>query len=528
MAAGNPYTAGAGVRALEAGGNAVDAAIAAMFAACVAEPMLTDIGGGGYLLVDRGDTATVYDFFVRVPGLGAAARPAADAFDFRPLTLDFGDTQQVFQIGWGSAAVPGNPHGLCTAHAREGVLPLTEVVAPAVELGRAGVPLTEEMELILSVIGPIFLESDILSPLIAPEGRLLRAGERLRFSEAADLLEALGREGHRLFYEGEVGAAIVRECNERGGLITAEDLASYETAIRAPLETEFCGARVRLNAPPSTGGPLIGFGLDVATAAGWHDSLDTANGATTLAAILATTAQARADRMDPLLLTTGYEEHVLGRPAVISEYVGQMNQLLDVGRIARGGRSPDNPRGNTTHVSAVDEDGLVASITTSNGEGSACCIPGYGIHLNNMLGEEDLNPGGFHQYGPGERLPSMMCPAVVQTADGRRTALGSGGANRLRTAILQVLLRIVHGQSDVQSAVDASRIHYDHGQFDLEAGLPEGAAEAIADLGRPVRQFRGQNLYFGGVHTAQWRPDGTFDGAGDARRGGRVARSSVA
>ena len=156
VAAGNPHTAAAGVEILKSGGNAVDAAIAAVFAAFVSEPMLTDLGGGGFMLVDHRDKARLYDFFVAVPGLGSAPVPP-DELEFKPVVLDFGDTTQVFHAGMGAAAVPGNVHGLCTAHSAEGRLPLKEVLAPAVRLGRQGISFTPEMANILSIIAPIFV-----------------------------------------------------------------------------------------------------------------------------------------------------------------------------------------------------------------------------------------------------------------------------------------------------------------------------------------------------------------------------------
>jgi gamma-glutamyltranspeptidase/glutathione hydrolase len=524
VAAGNPFTARAGARILEEGGNAVDAAVAAAFASMVSEPMLTDLGGGGYLMVGApGAPPRIYDFFVCAPGLEAPPGIVQEV-DFSPVVLDFGDTTQVFHCGLGAAAVPGNVHGLCTAHAAEGRLPLSQVVAPAVELGRQGVPLTEQMAAILSIIAPIFRLTPGLARLVAPDGPLLRAGERLVHAEAADLIEAIGADGHRAFYEGDVARAIARSCQEGGGLITEADLREYRTVVRAPIQSGLGRAKVWLNGAPSTGGALIALGMALAEAAELtRDPLDPA-WLVRLATVMEVTSAARAEVMDRALLESGYTHDMLGEPEAIAEYTARIRARLGLG--VAGVVPPPagaQSRGSTTHLSVIDKDGLAASVTTSNGEGSGSLVPGTGVHLNNMLGEEDLNPGGFHRYPPGRRLPSMMCPTLVERANGTRIALGSGGSNRIRTAILQVCLRLVRSEQTVSEAVCAPRIHFERDVIEAEPGFSAEALAALERDGYSVRRWRAQNLFFGGAHTVSLDGSGHFDGQGDERRGGSVA-----
>jgi gamma-glutamyltranspeptidase/glutathione hydrolase len=177
----------------------------------------------------------------------------------------------------------------------------------------------------------------------------------------------------------------------------------------------------------------------------------------------------------------------------------------------------------TTHISVADAQGNIASLTASNGEGCAYVLPGSGIMLNNMLGEEDLNPGGFHRWREGSRLISMMSPAVAELEDGTRFALGSGGSNRIRSAITQVLVNLLDFGMSLEQAVAAPRMHLERDMLSIEPGFP---ADTLATLSAAVPRHHlwpDENLFFGGVHIVSLAPGGRFDGAGDPRRGGSVA-----
>ncbi|MGI9539437.1 MAG: gamma-glutamyltransferase, partial [Miltoncostaeaceae bacterium] len=176
----------------------------------------------------------------------------------------------------------------------------------------------------------------------------------------------------------------------------------------------------------------------------------------------------------------------------------------------------------TTHASAVDAEGGSASLSTSNGSGSGVVVPGTGILLNNMLGEEDLNPDGFGALEPGRRMSSMMSPTLVLGGDGRALAVGSAGSNRLRSAITQTVARIVAGGLDPRSAVAQSRIHVEGGRVDAEPGISEVVLRELEAQGWVVRRWGEQNLFFGGVAVAGPAGSG-LDAAGDPRRGGGAA-----
>ena len=175
----------------------------------------------------------------------------------------------------------------------------------------------------------------------------------------------------------------------------------------------------------------------------------------------------------------------------------------------------------TTHMSVIDAKGDAAAMTVSNGEGCGYVVPGTGIMLNNMLGEEDLNPHGFHRWPTNRRIASMMAPTLVVDGRGRRIALGSGGSNRIRTAILQVLVNVIDYGMDLRAAVRAPRVHFENELLNLESGFRKGEMVRLKAHYPNQQHWQGRNLFFGGVHAAAVdRPHRHFEGTGDPRRGG--------
>jgi gamma-glutamyltranspeptidase/glutathione hydrolase len=176
--------------------------------------------------------------------------------------------------------------------------------------------------------------------------------------------------------------------------------------------------------------------------------------------------------------------------------------------------------GATTHISAVDADGWACAVTCTNGEGCGEVVPGTGIHLNNMMGEQDLSPFGFHTHPPGRRLPSMMAPTMVLEDGEPRLVLGSAGSNRIRSAILQVVIGVLDRGLDVQAAIDAPRVHLEEDIAYVEPGVDTAELEAEQ---RAIVRFAERNLFFGGAQAVQREPGGALAGGGDPRRGGAVA-----
>jgi gamma-glutamyltranspeptidase / glutathione hydrolase len=482
IAAGHPLTARTGADALRQGGNAVDAALGAMLASFSCEPLLTGLGAGGYMLVVEPDgRPSLLDFFVEASGRGA---DPASRSELVPIDVSFGDADQVFNIGAASVGAYGLPAGLCEASARFGRVPLAELVAPAARLAREGVELNPAQAYVVEILAGIVTATPECRALFAPQGRVLRAGERICQPELADALERLGAEGSGAFYTGDIASAIIGWLSTRGAMLTAADLAAYEVVHREPVRVPYRGRDVLTNAPPSAGGILIARALAM---------LDAVPGPPGVAEIVEVMERTQRERTPAFL-------EGLDDPQFVQRF------LTGAGRL-----------GCTTHIAVLDREGWACSVTCSNGEGSGIVVPGTGVHLNNMLGEQDLNPLGFHRHPAGRRLPSMMAPTILLRDGTPELALGSAGSNRIRSAILQMIIRVVDEGLRAGDAVRAPRVHWEDDVVYAEPGIDIGPLEAD---GRAIAYFRDLNLFFGGAQAVERDREGSFWGGGDPRRGG--------
>ena len=257
IAAGHPLTAEAGARVLEAGGSAVDACVGAALVSWVCESPLTGPGGGGFMLVHeaRSGRTGVLDFFVAVPREAAAGELLELAVDFD------GDTQQLFRTGAAAVAVPGTALGLEEAHRRFGRLPWAELVEPAARLAREGFEVTPTQAYLHGILDPLLRHSPEGDAMYGVEGRSARVGERLAFPELAATLERLAEEGASVVYTGDCARAIVEHVQAGGGALQLSDLADYRLVRRRPVSVAYRGHEFRSNPPPSSGGVLVGVGL---------------------------------------------------------------------------------------------------------------------------------------------------------------------------------------------------------------------------------------------------------------------------
>src|SRR3954453_11744783 len=495
-AAGDRLTAEAGARVLREGGNAVDAALAAVLMSWVCEPLLTGPGAGGFMLVHTpaGEDALL-DFFVAAPGKGSD-REAGELTEFDVRFTD--DAVQTFHAGPAACGVYGTPLGVWEALTRYGTLPLADLVAWPAEVARAGHEVNPIQAYVAKILSPILLATKEGGETFAPGGSLVQAGDTLRLPELADLLERLGRDGPRFAYNGDVAAALSDWVLERGGLITRDDLASYHVIDREAGRASYDGRDILTNPPPSSGGILIAYSLDLLERVARPGDLRA------LVEVMDQTNRARTDDFATALHTQGYLERFLEKDALES-VAGQVESRL----------------GSTTHIAAMDTAGGSASVTCSNGSSSGVIIPGTGIHLNNMLGEEDLNPLGHHRHDRGARVPSMMAPTVVLHDNVPEIALGSAGSNRIRSAILQTILNIVDFNLKAESAVDLPRLHLERGIVEAEPGVDPRALDSLESSGWTVQRWQERNLYFGGVQAvARDAETGELSGGGDPRRGG--------
>jgi gamma-glutamyltranspeptidase / glutathione hydrolase len=513
VAAGHPETAGAAVAVLREGGNAFDAALAGMCAAVVVEPVLASLGGGGFLAArpSTGQLAgqtIVYDFFVQTP---KRRRPRGEV-DLRRVIADFGPAQQEFHIGMGAIATPGVIKGLFEAHRDLCRMPIRGIVEPAIGLARRGVPVAAMQAYALRVVRAIVEAGPATRALFASRERpdeLIGEGELLRLPDLADAIEILAIEGENLFYRGEMGRLLTRDCESAGGHLSAEDLRDYRVERRRPLDVELERARVQLNPPPSMGGILVAFGLSLWQAVGTlADGFGSAGHLRRLSRVITATGAARAEVGHDAFGTHLASDKLLD-PILIARY---RDEILNAPLAARG----------TTQISVVDAAGAAASLSLSHGEGSGYVLPGTGIVLNNMLGEADLNPRGLHGWPTDTRMASMMTPAILLDAAGGVTALGSGGSNRIRTAMLQALLNLLAFDMRLEEAIAAPRLHIEDEKLSLEPGFSEANVDCLARIFAEVERWPGKNMFFGGVHAARRSGVGALDGAGDERRGGVV------
>jgi gamma-glutamyltranspeptidase/glutathione hydrolase len=482
VAAGHPLTAEAGARVLRAGGNAVDAAVAAMLVSWVAEPLLTGPGAGGYMLVaGAGEEPVLLDFFVAAPGYGAARTERAPLV---PVEVDFaGDARQIFHVGASSCGTFGTPAGVDEAIRRWGSQDLARLAAPAAALARGGVVLNAQQAEVVHLLEAILRSTPEAAALFAPGGRLLREGDRFRCPELGDTIERLGAEGAAPFYRGDIAEAVVARVAAGGGVLTAEDLRRYEAIARTPLHVGYRERDVLTNPPPSAGGVLLALVLA---------RLDGEPPPPSTALIVRSMAEAQAARTPEFL-------EGLTEPGFAERFL-------------------HSRLGSTTHISVIDGDGRACSVTCTNGEGSGIVVPGTGIHVNNIMGEADLNPLGFHMAPAGQRMPSMMSPTVVMRDGEVQVALGSSGSNRIRSALLQTIVAIVDHGLDAAAAVAAPRAHFEDGIVYAEPGVP---VEELRCDEHVIQAFRAPNMFFGGVQAVSRDPStGRLDGAGDPRRGG--------
>jgi len=523
VAAGHPVTAEAGAHILRDGGNAVDAAIAAVCTSFIAEPVLTGAGGGGFMLICRNPgTACLYDGFSRMPKRRIESLLSPD---FRAIPVDFGDTVQTFHTGQASVGTPPLLAMLFRAHREHGRLPIREVLAPAIDAAHSGIRLNELQSSFISLLRPILTAEEECRRLhtrnnSAQTGEeMLQSGDLFTNPDLANTLEMLCHEGIREMYQGDLARAIT-DAVTPGGLLSMEDMRSEQVELRKPLMTPLFGGTLLTNPPPSSGGTLITFAARLLEQLLREFPQYPVN--VLMAEALRETSRARGYDFDDRVHQPGMAGRFLADERLTDSFESLCDRLTGNDSHARS--EAENRNGSTTHISVVDRHGLAVSVTSSNGEGSGIVVPGTGIHLNNMLGEEDINPMGFHRLQGGATLSSMMAPTVL-VRDGRPAlTLGSGGSNRLRGAILQVLVRHVLLGEHIEHAVFAPRLHNEADLLDAEPEcLTDESRQRLLDLGWDIREWGQKSVYFGGVHAICMDEKGNLHAAGDPRRGGAVA-----
>jgi len=511
IAAGHVVSAEAGAAVLAAGGNACDALVAAGLASWVAEPTLTGPCGGGFLVYRDAASGrvAVLDFFAAAPGLDGRrpARPM-DAWD-----VEFGTAVQRFWFGVGSCAVPGTAAGLGAAHRRWGAMPWAALVAPAIELAATGVVVSEQQAVVARILAGILTSTAGARDVFAPAGALVQAGDVQPQPALGRTLARLAEHGVDDLYRGGLAAEVAGFFAEEGGTLGAADLAAYRVISRRPLVGRYRDVGLVTNPPPSSGGTLLGHALAV------QDRLPPPahplglDAARTLAVVLREAERRRTPAFARALRRGGArrlldDEHVSAAAASAARELTGGPEPVVVGHAPHG----------TTHISVVDARGNAAAMTCSTGCGSGVFVGDTGLHMNNMLGEEDLTGG--RPLPPGARLTSMMTPALLTWPDGTEAVVGSSGSARIRSALQRVVTALVDHGCDPREAIDLPRVHPSAAGLDCEHGFPDEVLEALAAVGEPVVRWPDRNVYFGGTQVARRRRGGALEAAGDPRRGG--------
>jgi gamma-glutamyltranspeptidase/glutathione hydrolase len=388
--------------------------------------------------------------------------------------------------------------GLLHIHGKLGYMGLADVLAPARQLA-LGHELNNQQAHFLEILSPIMGRTPQGIALYGSGEAMIREGDFLVNGETAEFLEQVGREGDESFYRGELAAKMVREMEEGGGLLTMTDLAEYRVFERMPLAVPY-GRHLFLTAPdPSMGGTLIGLALYLSH----RNRLGDTEWGSASHLVRSVGVMKEVERLRAAGIASPDDLEKFMRS---DESIGVSENNIRL--FSRG----------TTHISVADNKGNCAAMTCSNGEGSGYFVPGTGIMLNNMMGEDDLHPQGFHAGTPGDRVYSMMSPSLL--LDGKRVELviGSGGSKRIRTAIGQVLQQGVDFGRPLQDAVNAPRLYLDEKCLQLEPGYDLSVVNELRKV-VDVNLWEKQGVYFGGVHAVI--PG--VEGAGDPRRGGAVA-----
>ncbi|MEO8749212.1 MAG: gamma-glutamyltransferase [Allobranchiibius sp.] len=495
VAAPNALSTQAGVQVAQAGGSAVDAAIAALMTAYVTEPGLVSALGGAFINVWPSDgSPIVIDGNCEMPGRGLAE----DRFGggIRELFLNYAGGITVF-AGPGSAATPGAFAACAMATERFGRASRADVLAPAISAARDGFTVGSASGSYLRLVGdPLYAFDPVTRAIHFHGDSPVGLGDTMTNADLARTLETLAQQGFSSLYDGDLAEAVADHVQRTGGLLTRADLAAYQAVARPANRTHLGRWDIATNPPPSIGGPVL----------------------TTMLRMLAESGTSPAALIDVQTRVLRYREAHLDRAVDLAAAgLHLLHSRSD------GDRAALSTSGDTVHVSAVDAGGTACSITSSAGYSSGVTVPGTGLVLNNCLGEPELNRLGLHALPTGTRIASNMAPTTARSTDGGLLAIGSPGADRITTALMQVMGRYCLDDAGLREGIDAPRLHIqlvdDHEVVQYE---PDAQIEAQLG-GRDAVEHPAHAMYFGGVAAAYRAGDGTLFAAADPRRAAGTA-----
>ena len=476
------------------GGNAVDCGIAADMCSINTQPGVCALAGSAFVTVwlPDGEAITI-DGNVAVPGKGLSdSSPKIER-----VVLEYGGGVETL-VGASSVAVPGTLAALYLASERFGKLAWRDLMAPSIRAARNGFPLAAACHYYLGYAGDVIYgrSTDGHSALHHDDGSLRDAGSNIIVPHLADSLDTIAREGQSVFYQGDLGQRIVAFVQDQGGMLTMEDLTSYEASVLPALQVNVGDWQIATNPPPAIGGVnlaamLHSFGTR--SLKQWDDE-----------------SRLRLIRTQEAVMR--YRQARLDTVDDVSEPARRFLELASSELLISKWSS-----GSTVHTSAVDGLGAACSITASSGYGAGEMAPGTGIWLNNCLGELELNRRGLDAGPPGRRLPSNMAPGCARSGSSV-LAMGSPGADRITTALHQFLVNFLQLGLELDAAVAHPRLHLkideSGDELALEPGIP------VPDISINIRRYDDISMYFGGVVAALYDRDEGFVASADPRREG--------
>ena len=508
----HPLGSAAGAEMLAAGGNAVDAAIGALFALTVVEPMMVGIFGAGMTHLRLGDGRhLVIDNYTTAP---AASRPDM----FTPVSDTWPDYLRaegdVNLVGVLSAGVPGTLKAWAEAVARFGRLDLETVMQPAIRHAERGFRATPYLVEAVKETAPDLARFPDTARTFLPGGAPIKAGDLVAMPEYAATLRHIAAKGTGVLYGGDLGATVAEYMRRSGGIITLEDLAAYRTIERQPIRGRYRGFEITGPPPPTAGGLhlvemlniLEGFdprALGFGTAEYFH----------LVAEVLKIGfADRNACTGDPAFVDIPVErllskEHAAARRAEI-----RADRAGDYGAIVGMAGGVTAASAHTTHVTTADVDGNVVAMTQTinNLFGSKATVPGTGMLLNNTMGLFDPHPGTPASIAPGKRVTSSMAPTIILRDGKPAWALGLPGGVRIFTSVFQAVVNLIDHRMSLQEALEAPRIWSQGQELEMEQDIPAAVRDAVAARGHRVVPFP---AVAGGMNAVAFAADGTLEGA---------------
>lgn len=496
VSSANMYATEAGLQVLKEGGNAVDAAVTVGFTLAVTFPRAGNLGGGGFMLIYFADPKKVVAIDYREKAPKAASR---DMFLDESGNVDSEKSlHSLLAVG-----VPGTVAGLSLALNKYGTISLERALRPAIELAEKGFPMDSELRRSLTAVKDRMMASTASMKIFYKHGgAFYDEGEAFRQKDLAWSLREIAKHGPDAFYKGKIAEKIVHHMKERGGLITFEDLASYNTVIREPVHGTYRGYDIYSMPPPSSGGVHLVQMLNMLER--FPRGLYGHNTAKTIHILVETMKLAFADRSrylgDPDFVTVP----VAG--LISKDYANELRTKLNIERATPSVKiSPGTPGGNeesvdTTHFSVIDRYGNAVSntYTLNFSYGTKITVPGTGILLNNEMDDFSSKPGVPNAYGliggeynsiePEKRMLSSMTPVIVSKSGRPYLITGSPGGSKIITAVLQLVLNVVDFNMNVASATNGVRVHHQWlpDEVIVENGLNGDTIRLLRGMGHRV------------------------------------------